>query len=88
MSRVIGLIKSIDLQKQPFIDVFQRGVLKNFAILIRKHLCWSLFLIRLQAFRPATLLKRDTLKQMFFCNFLRAAFLIEHLWWLLLDLDC
>ena len=25
-----------------------------------KHLCWSLFLIKLQAFRPATLLKRDS----------------------------
>ena len=29
-----------------------KGVLKNFAILLGKHLCWSLFLIMLQAFRP------------------------------------
>ena len=36
--------------------------LKNFAIFTGKHLCWSLFLIKLklQAFRPATLLKRDS----------------------------
>ena len=27
------------------------GVLKNFAIFTGKHLCWSLFLIKLQAFR-------------------------------------
>ena len=25
------------------------GVLKNFAMFTRKHLCWSLFLIKLQA---------------------------------------
>ena len=37
----------------------KKGVLKKFANLTGKHLCWSLFLIKLQAFRPATLLKRD-----------------------------
>ena len=36
------------------------GVLKNFEILTGKHLCWSLFLIKLQACKPATLLKRDS----------------------------
>ena len=35
-------------------------VLKNFAILTGKHLCWSLFLTRLQAWKSATLLKRDS----------------------------
>ena len=40
----------------------KKWFLKNFAILTGKHLCWSLFLIKLklQAFRPATLLKRDS----------------------------
>ena len=38
----------------------KKGVLKNFAILTGKHLCWSLFLIKLQAWRSATLLKRDS----------------------------
>ena len=37
---------------------FKIGVLKNFAIFTGKHLCWSLFLIKVQTFRPATLLKR------------------------------
>ena len=32
-------------------------VLKNFAIFTRNHLCLSIFLIKLQACRPATLLK-------------------------------
>ena len=35
-------------------------VLKNFAKFTGKHLCWSLLLIQLQTFRPATLLKRDS----------------------------
>ena len=36
------------------------GVLKNFAIFTRKHLCWSLFLIQLQSTSPATILKRNS----------------------------
>ena len=39
---------------------FKISVLKNFTILTEKHLWWSLFIIKLQAFRPATLLKRDS----------------------------
>ena len=35
------------------------GVLKKFANFTGKHLCWSLFLIKFQVFRPATLIKRD-----------------------------
>ena len=35
------------------------GVLKNLTIFTGKHLCWSLFFIKLQALRPATLLKGD-----------------------------
>ena len=37
---------------------FKRGVLKSFAIFPGKHLCWSLFLIKLQAVSSANLLKR------------------------------
>ena len=33
------------------------AILKNSAISTGKHLCWNLFLIKLQAFTPATLLK-------------------------------
>ena len=35
------------LKKQPLADV-----LKNFAIFTEKHLCWNLFLIKLQARNP------------------------------------
>ena len=37
---------------------FKVGVLKNFTDFTGKHLCWSVFLIKLKAFRPATLLKK------------------------------
>ena len=36
----------------------KKGVLKNFASFSGKHLCWSHFLIKFQAFRPATFKKR------------------------------
>ena len=50
---------------QPF---FKIGVLKNFAIFKEKHLCWSLFVIKLQAWRPAPLLKRASNK-VFSCEY-------------------
>ena len=45
------------------------------------------FLIKLQAYRPATLFLKMTLVQVFsceFCEICKAPFFIEHLWWLLL----
>ena len=47
---------------------FKIGVFKNFAIFKGKHLCRSLFLIKLQPWRPATLLKRDS-TQVFSCEY-------------------
>ena len=48
-----GLINS--LQKQPLDVFYKKTVPKNFAIFTGR----SLFLIKLQALRPATILKRD-----------------------------
>ena len=39
---------------------FRIGVLKYFSGLTRKHLSWSLFLIKLQIFTPVTLLKSNS----------------------------
>ena len=39
----------IPVPKQPLTHLFQIGVLENFAIFTEKHLCWSLFLTKLQA---------------------------------------
>ena len=39
---------------------FKAHILKNLASSTGKHLCWSLFLIKLLALKPATLIKRDS----------------------------
>ena len=41
---------------------FKIGALKNFSSFTWKHLCCTVFLIKLQAFRAATLLKTDSNK--------------------------
>ena len=43
----------------------KKAVLKNLSIFIGKQLCWSLFLIKLPFFRPATLLERDSNTRVF-----------------------
>ena len=55
-------------QKQPLELFCKKGVLRNFANFTGKHLCWSLFLIGLQAFRPAALSKRDSNTDVFLLN--------------------
>ena len=47
-------------QKQPPEVFYIKAVLKTFAIFTREHMSWSLFLKKLLALRPATLLKRDS----------------------------
>ena len=47
---------------------FKIGFAKNFAFFKGKRLCSSLFLVKLQAFRDATLLKRDSNTGVFLCN--------------------
>ena len=59
---------------------FKIDFLKNFA---GKYLCWSIFLLKLQAWRPATLLRRDSNTGVFFRN----TFFTEYLRWILLKLN-
>ena len=47
---------------------FKKGVLKNFPNFTRKHLCWSLFLIKLQALLPSQI-----------CEIFKKTYLEEHL---------
>ena len=47
-------------QKRPPEVFCEKGVCKNFTNFTGKHLSWSLFLIKLQAFKSATLLKTDS----------------------------
>ena len=46
------------LKKQQPEVICKKGALKNFTNFTGNHLCWSLFIIKLQ--RPATFLKRDS----------------------------
>ena len=48
----------------------KKDVLKNLANLTGKHLCWSLFLTKLKAWRCATLSKRDSNTGAFLWNLL------------------
>ena len=66
------------------------GVLKNFTNLTEKQLCWSLCLIKSQAWRPAFLLI-ETPTEMFssvYCEIFKNSFFIEQSLWLLLDIFC
>ena len=47
----------------------KKGVLRNFAKFTGKHLCQSLFFNKVAGLRPATLLKKETLAQVFSCEF-------------------
>ena len=63
---------------------FKLGVLKNFAVFTGIQLRWILFLKKLQAcnFNKKRLQRKCLPANI--ANFLRAAFFIEHLRWLLL----
>ena len=47
------------------LEAAAKGVLKKFENFTRKQLCWSPFFTKLQAFRLAILLKRDSYKGVF-----------------------
>ena len=67
----------------------KKGALKNFAKLIGKHLCQSLFFNKVKSLRPANYIKEKLSPRFFpvnFGKFLRKLIFIEHLWWLLLNI--
>ena len=66
------------VQKQPLIGgVLYKKCLKNLAILTGKHLCWSLLLMKLQAFKFATLLKRDSNRDVFHSHPEKSFYLLQ-----------
>ena len=68
-------------------NFFKTGVLKSFANFTGKHLCWSLFLIKVAGLRSVTLLKRDsnTCFPVKFAKILRTHFFKEDLRWMLIQ---
>ena len=69
--------------------IFEIISIKNFPIFTGKHLFWGLFLIKMQAFRPATFLKRDSNTDVScgYYEILRTVFFIENLRWLILAMQ-
>ena len=65
LQNLISRIPVLPSQKQPFEVFFKVGVLKSYAIFAGTHLHWSLFLIKFQSFRPATLIRRDSYCKIF-----------------------
>ena len=79
-------IKGKNLRSSRSQMFFQIAVLRNFAELSRKCLCWSLYLIKLKAWRPEFLLKK-TPTQVFSCEYFeifKNCFFIEHLLFIIL----
>ena len=61
----------------------------NFTKFTGKHLCQSFFFNKVTSLRSATLLNKKLWHRCFplnFVKFLRAPFLTEHFWWLLLSI--
>ena len=52
--------QSVSVEKQPPDVLHKKASLKNVAIFTGKHLCWSLFLIKLQAFSYTTSFKKES----------------------------
>ena len=60
-------------------DLLKKALLKNFTILTGKHLCWSFFLIKLQALR---LHEKEIPTQVFsceYCEIFKDTYFEEHL---------
>ena len=55
-------------KEQPTEVFYKKAVFKKSSILTGKQLCWSLFLVKLQAIRSVTLLK-EILTQVFVCEY-------------------
>ena len=61
----------------------KKGVLRNFAKFIRKHLCQSISFNEIAGLKVCNFIKREILAQVFsseFCEISKNTFLTEHLW--------
>ena len=59
----------------------KKALLKNIAIFTGKHLCWSLFLIKLEDLRACNFIKRETSPQVFsrgHCKIFKNIYFEEH----------
>ena len=75
-------------QKQPPGVFCEKFCPKYLTIFWGKRLCWSLFFIKLQTFRPVTLKKRESNTGVLLRNFCETPFLQNICTWLLLNWLC
>ena len=75
------LVSFSKLQKQPPKCFVQKVVFENFTRFTGKHLCWGLLLIKLQAWKPATLLKKNPARvsSCEYCKICKSNYFEEHL---------
>ena len=64
VKRILSSHKISEKYKEQEVFYRKKKVLKNFRIFTGKHLCCSLLLMKIQAFKPVTLLK-ETPTQVF-----------------------
>ena len=79
----------MNVQKQPPEEFCKKMCSWKFHKIRRKTPVPETFFNKVASLRPATLLKKRLWQKSFpvsFVKFLRTNFIIEHLWWLLLDL--
>ena len=68
----------LQFQKEPPVMFYQKAVLQYFAIFTGNHLCWSIFLIKLQALNACYFIKKRLLHKCFpvnTANFLKTSIL-------------
>ena len=69
-SAIKNYVPNPERQKQPPVMFYEKkNVLRNFAKFTEKHLCHSLFFNKVAGLRTATLSKKETLAQVFYCEF-------------------
>ena len=71
------------LYKKAAIFFYKKGTFKNFTKFTGKHLFQSLVFNKVAGLRSATLLKKETLAQVFsceFCEIFKNTFFTEHIW--------
>ena len=82
-SLLVGIMKRVKYRSSHQRCSVKKGVLRKFSKFTGKHLCQSHFLNKVTALRPEILLKKETLTQVFSCEFCiisKNTFFTEHLW--------
>ena len=82
-SLLVGIMKRVKYRSSHQRCSVKKGVLRKFSKFTGKHLCQSHFLNKVTALRPEILFKKETLTQVFSCEFCiisKNTFFTEHLW--------